>query len=332
MNLEENLLFDLRRITLSSSLLNGSNLLISGSQGFFGKNLSIYLKESVKRGLITPKNIFQISRQFDSQKEESINGVRFVSLSNNSYLNDPLEVDFLIHLASPSNITKFSSRVEVEEPNTTFLKSLLKHVKRHVIYFSSSEIYRIRDTFQREILKFESEQDLRNWYPIAKLSGEEICQAWSANGSNRLTSVIRLFHTYGPNLAKDDGRSFADFLWHASTGKEIILKSNGGHKRTFLYVGDAITALFTILNRSDGPYRVFDLGSQNELTILQFAQTISEISGVPIKFIIDNSFPHSKDFRLFPDLRNIHSLGWREKTDLISGVTVTLNYMRDQFI
>jgi nucleoside-diphosphate-sugar epimerase len=236
----------------------------------------------------------------------------------------------MIHLASPSNVTKFSSKVEVMQPNTKFLHNLLRYVERHAVYFSSSEIYRVKEAFQEQKLTIESERELRNWYPIAKLSGEAICETWSSEDSGKLASVIRLFHTYGPNLDKNDGRSFADFLWQASVGKELILKSDGSHKRTFLYVGDAITALCTILNRNDGGYRVFDLGSQNEYTILQFAQTVSEISGVPLRFNIDDSFPHSKDLRLYPNLGEIQSLGWREKIDLFSGVKVTLKHMQSK--
>lgn len=329
-NNDQNLLFDFSKACLANSQLNNASLLISGSQGFFGKNLSFFLKESVRRGLVFPKEIVQISRQIDSQKEELIHDVRFVSLSNQYFLNNPFDVDFLIHLASPSNITKFSTQYEVVEPNTTFQESLLRHVTRHAIYFSSSEIYRINDAFQRNLLTKESEQEPRNWYPIAKLSGEAVCETWGSEVSDRLASVIRLFHTYGPNLDKNDGRSFADFLWQASVGKEIVLKSDGSHKRTFLYVGDAITALFKILNRDDRAYRVFDIGSQNELTILQFAQTVSEISGVPLRFNFDESFPHSKDLRLYPNLGELQSLGWHEKIDLFSGVKVTLKNMQSK--
>lgn len=315
-----------------TTLLSDSTILISGSKGFIGKNLWDLLIQAVKLGMIQPRKIVRISRTPFANASESINGVPLHSITNQDFLSNPFEIDFLFHLASPSNITKIQSVDDVLIPNTTFLLDILKYVTRHTLYFSSSEVYRLLSV--RAAAKFPSEitSDKRNWYPASKIAGENVCQVWFNTNSGRKLSIIRLFHTYGPGLDKNDGRSFADFLWQGVLNDKITLKSNGLQKRTFLYVSDALSALLTLLHARHSGFEVVDIGSDREITILDFAKIVGEVTNRNVDIKIDNSFLHSRDSALVPNLARIRELGWAEKVELELGIEKTLKHMRESVL
>jgi nucleoside-diphosphate-sugar epimerase len=170
----------------------------------------------------------------------------------------------------------------------------------------------------------------RNWYPASKLAGEIICKEWLEKCSGRKVSIIRLFHTYGPGLSMDDGRSFADFLWQSILTDKIVLKSEGLQRRTFLYVSDALSALLKLIEEDYSDIEIVDVGSAREISILQFAQIVSKITNRSLSIEPDDSFVHSKDSVLVPNLQRLRALGWTERVSLETGIMKTLESMRER--
>ena len=308
--------------------LAGSNILISGSKGFIGSNLWNLLKKASELEVIKPAKIVRISRSSFTSSLEVVNGVEMISMSNEYFLSNPFDIDYLFHLASPSNITKIQKLEDVSIPNTLFLKSLLNCVRRQALYFSSSEIYRILKIENAHTFPHEITLEKRNWYPASKLAGENICTDWLKNNPDQKLSIIRLFHTYGPDLSIDDGRSFADFLWQSILADKIVLKSDGQQKRTFLYISDALSAFLKLIEGDHNDIEIVDVGSEREISILQFAQLVSEITDRRLSVEPDNSFDHSKDLVLVPNLQRLRAIGWTEKVNLETGIMKTLEFMR----
>ena len=150
-------------------------------------------------------------------------------------------------------------------------------------------------------------------------------------------SIARLFHTFGPGIRKNDGRSFGDFLENAVQGKPPILKSKGRDVRSILYSLDSAVALLAILstssNRRDFEQNVFNVGSDSPITISEFAQAVSDVCGlsnpVSAESKLDDLVEHSPNSMLLPDVSKLRSIGWEPTFDLTYAIGRTLEWMRD---
>jgi UDP-glucuronate decarboxylase len=148
-----------------------------------------------------------------------------------------------------------------------------------VLYISSGEIYGSdapTPVSEEFVGKIDHELP-RSAYPLAKIEaekiGQEICVKYGID-----FRIVRLFHSFGPGVRENDGRSFADFLWQCARGKEPILFSKGHDVRSFLYSEDAVAGMLTVFLK-DQSTRPINVGSEQAVTILEFAKKVSELSG-----------------------------------------------------
>jgi nucleoside-diphosphate-sugar epimerase len=132
-------------------------------------------------------------------------------------------------------------------------------------------------------------------------------------------------------VKKNDGRSFADFLYSVAAGKLPILKSPGDDVRTFLYSPDAIRAFINICSQKD-KFNIYNVGSDMPLTILQFAQKISEAAGfggeVKFDFIPNNKYIHSSNKSIVPNITKLLSIGWKSRTKIDTAILETLEHIK----
>ena len=211
---------------------------------------------------------------------------------------------------------------------------MVNSTTERILYTSSSEVYGKSDTEQlyKEDVLHPLPDGARSDYPRAKLAGEEL--AIQLREQFKLKVVIcRLFHTYGPGVRQNDGRSFADFIWNCAKGRKPELYSDGSQVRTFLYSEDAISA-FLLLLSGESTHSIFNVGSESPLTIRQLAETVATCAGVSgvsnVKKLID--FEQSKTNKIVPDISRIKNLGWRESTSLEGGINRTLNWAKTQLV
>src|ERR1700687_2579828 len=92
------------------------------------------------------------------------------------------------------------------------------------------------------------------------------------------TNIARIFNTYGPRMALDDGRVVPAFLEQALRGVPLTVFGNGSQTRSFCYVSDLVDGLVRLAN-SEERYPV-NLGNPVELTILEFAERIQRLMGI----------------------------------------------------
>ena len=235
------------------------------------------------------------------------------------------DVNVLIHTASPSNITKIESYEELLSINTSIFQAVNTQGIRRIIYISTGEIYGdLPKEEDQEILDFDL-SFRRNWYPAAKLAGEQSLNIFPPE----VATSVRLFHTFGPGVKEDDGRSFADFLWAGVRGENIVLRSNGLQERTFLYLSDAVDGIFLILGEAKNQHPIINLGSEEKLTILSFAEMVSKKTNTSLKFEFDQQFQHSPNMSLLPDTTKLRNLGWSEKYSLSFAIDKTLAWIKN---
>ena len=159
--------------------------------------------------------------------------------------------------------------------------------------------------------------------------GETMCAAWSKQ-FDLSTVVVRPFHTYGPGMALDDGRVFADFVSSVVHKKDIILNSDGKALRPFCYIADATQGFLTALLRG-GNAEAYNVGNPNaEISIIELARLIANLFPermIGVKFYeskSSDSYLHSPIPRSSPSIAKLKSLGWNPSTGLQDGFKRTI--------
>jgi nucleoside-diphosphate-sugar epimerase len=157
---------------------------------------------------------------------------------------------------------------------------------------------------------------VRSCYGEGKRAGENLCACWT-HQYGLATKVARLSHTYGPGIALDDGRVFADFVACAIAGRDIVLTSDGTARRPFCYVTDAVVGLFTIMLLG-GSGEAYNLANDEAtISIAELARIVAEcVPEAGIKAVFDAS---SRPAGYVPsplrgglvDTGKIRALGWR---------------------
>ena len=165
----------------------------------------------------------------------------------------------------------------------------------------------------------------RSCYDESKRFAEALTMAYHRKHGLR-TNIARIFNTYGPRMKLNDGRVVPAFLDAALRGEPITVFGNGKQTRSFCYVSDLVDGLCRLM-LSDERYPV-NLGNPSEMTILEFAEYIREItgSGSPIEF---RTLPEDDPKQRRPDIAKARELlGWEPCVGLEAGLRMTVEYFR----
>jgi dTDP-glucose 4,6-dehydratase len=142
------------------------------------------------------------------------------------------------------------------------------------------------------------------------------------------TRIVRIFNTYGPRMRLNDGRVLPAFMSQALRGDDMTVFGDGSQTRSFCYVDDLIEGIYRLL-RSD-EVQPTNVGNPSEMTILQFAEKVRELTGSRSK-IAFRDLPEDDPKVRQPDITKARTiLGWEPKIDLEDGLKRTLAYFRDR--
>jgi UDP-glucuronate decarboxylase len=141
--------------------------------------------------------------------------------------------------------------------------------------------------------------------------------------------IVRIFNTYGPRMAANDGRVVSNFCVAALTGADIPIYGDGKQTRSFAYVDDLIEGIVRMMDAEDfiGPV---NLGNPDEFTIMQLAALTLELAHSESRL---NHLPVPSDdpVRRKPDITLARSrLGWEPKISLRVGLGKTLDHFREE--
>jgi dTDP-glucose 4,6-dehydratase len=144
------------------------------------------------------------------------------------------------------------------------------------------------------------------------------------------TRIFRIFNTYGPRMRPDDGRVVTNFIAQALREQPITVYDDGARTRSFCYVSDLVEGIMRLWQR--GAADPVNLGNPREMTILEFARIIKELSGSPspIEFLVPTD-ERTKDDPTTrrPDISRASTLlGWEPQVALEDGLRATIEYFR----
>jgi UDP-glucuronate decarboxylase len=245
--------------------------------------------------------------------------------------------DWAIHAASPASPRFYATDpVGTLLPNIVGTLALLEAARdgrcKGFLYISSGEVYgevpaASVPTSEHEF-GYLDPMNFRSCYGEGKRCGETLCAAFAKQFGVRAI-VARPFHTYGPGIALDDGRVFADFVRDVVEGRNIALKSDGAATRAFCYVTDAVAGLLTVLcvGMSGEAYNV---GSANgEISISGLAELLVRLfpeRGLRVERVVrdDDGYVVSPITRNVPSTAKLEELGWKPMIDLEEGFRRTV--------
>lgn len=293
--------------------------LISGATGMIGKILvDVLLKVTTPSKIIAMgKNIDECKKAFDGKN---------IEYSSFETLNDiDQKVDYIIHLASPTNSYFLASKpIEVIDFIYTSTKKLLDFANienSKFLFISSMEVFgEIYDEEKKNEndLGFISLESTRSSYPEAKRLCELLVKSYSSELKLNCYSA-RLAQTFGAGTSTEDPRVFGYFARCVLKNEDIILKTSGESYGNYCYIADTISAFLFILSRgiSGETYNV--VGDNTRTSIYDMAKMVSrEFSNNQINVKIEQSKSEifANSTKLNMDNKKLKLLGWRPNFDL----------------
>lgn len=243
------------------------------------------------------------------------------------------KVDRVFHLASlASPVDYLNHPIETLESGSTGTRNMLELARQHEARFlltSTSECYGDplehpqSETYWGNV----NPVGLRSCYDESKRYAEALTMAYHRTYGVR-SNIARIFNTYGPRMALNDGRVVPAFIDQALRGAPLTVFGTGSQTRSFCYVSDMVNGLL-LLSESEEPYPV-NLGNPVEMSILEFAQHIqARFDG---KIGIDYKPLPADDPKIRkPDITKAKRvLGWEPKVPLDEGLTVTIEFFKEK--
>lgn len=332
---------DLDRIT-SSEIINwkrfeNKTVLISGANGMLPSYMVetlLFLNEKFSYNV----KVIALVRNIEKAKKV------FAEYDGNPMLEylvqdiaEPIKyegkVDFMVHAASQAAPSYYGvDPVGTFKANTLGTINMLELAKEKtvegILYFSTGSVY--GDIPGEKVLLDENMSgnvnilEVRNCYSESKRAGENACVCYNYQ-YNLPTKIVRIFHTFGPKVNLNDGRVFSDFCKNILNNENIVLKSDGSAKRSFLYVADAVIAYFKVLLDGENA-KAYNVGGDkdHEISIKDLSEMLVGLypeKKLQVIFDINkDDLTYSKmrtpQKQILPKLDKIMGLGWHIETSV----------------
>ncbi|MCS7167701.1 MAG: SDR family oxidoreductase [Gemmatales bacterium] len=245
------------------------------------------------------------------------------------YLDGP--VDAVLHFASPASPVDYLrypiQTLKVGSLGTHNALGLARAKNARFLLASTSEVYGDPQVHPQpeDYWGQVNPIGVRGVYDEAKRFAEALTMAYHRYHGLR-TRIARIFNTYGPRMRLDDGRALPNFMGQALRGEPLTVYGDGSQTRSFCYIDDLVEGIVRLL-ATDYPEPV-NLGNPEEVTILDFAREIIELTGTnsPIVF---RPLPQDDPRVRRPDISRARQLlGWEPKISRREGLQRTLEYFR----
>jgi dTDP-glucose 4,6-dehydratase len=247
------------------------------------------------------------------------------------FIHVPGELDYILHFASPASPIDYLKipiqTLKVGSLGIHNCLGLAKAKNARVLIASTSEVY-------GDPLVHPQNEDYwgnvnpigpRGVYDEAKRFQEAMTMAYHTFHGVE-TRIVRIFNTHGPRMRLNDGRALPAFIGQALRGEDLTVFGDGSQTRSFCYVDDLMDGIYRLL-QSDYVYPV-NIGNPSEISILDFAKEIIELTGTDQK-IIFKDLPVNDPKQRKPDIsRAKELLGWEPKVDRAEGLKRTYEYFK----
>jgi len=304
-------------------------ILISGGAGFIGSHLTERLLRE-EHEVIAIDNFFTGSR--DNVKK-FLNNKNYEVIRHDVTVPFFAEVDMIFNLACPASPLHYQ-KFPVQTLKTSLLGSinmleLAREKNARIIQASTSEVYGDPNISPQVETYWGNVNPIgiRACYDEGKRASEALFFDYNRQ-FNLDIKVARIFNTYGPNMALDDGRVVSNFLVQALQNLPITMHGDGLQTRSFCFVSDLVDGLFKLAFSKDGIQGPINLGNPKEFTMLQLAELIIELTGSKSK-IEFKPLPTDDPKQRRPDiLKAQKELSWNPVIELREGIEASISYFK----
>ena len=305
-----------------------SSILVTGGAGFLGSHLCDRL---IERGdeVICVDNLFtgrkaNLGHLFDHPRFELVRH----DIVHPLYL----EVDQIYNLACPASPEAYQfnpiKTIKTSSVGMVNVLGLAKRCRARLLQASTSEVYGDPEVHPQTEDYWGHVNPIgpRSCYDEGKRVAESLCINYHlAHGMD--IRIVRIFNTYGPRMAKDDGRVISNFIMQALRGDPLTIYGDGRQTRSFCYVDDLVEGFLRMMNQDEeiGPV---NLGNPVENSMLELAEQVLKVTGSTSE-LRHVELPADDPQRRCPDISKAQAvLNWSPSVDLATGLQHTVEYYR----
>ena len=308
-----------------------SQILITGGAGFLGSHLAqLYIN---KGSHVTVLDDLSTGSKSNLVNVSNHPNFEFIEAD----VRDPINVqaDIIFNFACPASPVHYQhDPVKTMETNLLGMSNVLKLAlanNSRVVQASTSEVYGDphespqTETYWGNVNPI----GIRSCYDEGKRGAETLCYDYRRQHGLDIR-VVRIFNTYGPNMAVNDGRVVSNFIVQALTSQKISLYGDGKQTRSFCYVQDLIKAIDSVANTSNAIESPINIGNPKEMTIKELAETVIGLIGSDsvIEYL---PLPADDPKQRQPDISRARDLlDWEPKISLEDGLKATIEYFKDK--
>lgn len=307
-------------------------ILVTGGAGFIGSHLCERLLEQGHEVLCVD-NFYSSSR---TNIEHLLGNPRFELMRHDVTFPLYVEVDEIYNLACPASPIHYQ-RDPVQTTKTSVhgsinMLGLAKRTKAKILLTSTSEVYGDPNVHPQteDYWGNVNPIGLRACYDEGKRCAETLFMDYRRQHGLD-TKIVRIFNTYGPRMAPDDGRVVSNFVMQALAGEPMTVYGSGEQTRSFCYVDDMVQGLVRMMATPTEVSGPINLGNPEEVTMSELAQRIAAAVGVAAELRFE-PLPQDDPQQRRPDItRARDTLGWSPQTALDKGLTQTVNWFSTMY-
>ncbi len=302
-------------------------ILVTGGAGFLGSHLC-------ERLLSEGHDVICLDNLFTGSKDNIIHLMdnhRFELIRHDIVEPILLEVDRIYNLACPASPVHYQynpvKTVKTSVMGTINMLGMAKRVKARILQASTSEVYGDPQVHpqREEYWGNVNPIGIRSCYDEGKRVAETLMMDYHRQNKVDIR-IIRIFNTYGPRMAENDGRVVSNFILQALKNEDITVFGEGRQTRSFCFVSDLIDGMIRMMENNEAFIGPVNLGNPVENTILEFAEKIITITGSRSR-IIHQPLPQDDPKQRQPDITLAkEKLGWEPKITLEIGLQRTADY------
>ncbi|MDP3221717.1 MAG: SDR family oxidoreductase [Rubrivivax sp.] len=307
-------------------------VLVTGGAGFLGSHLCERL---VGEGhdVLCVDNFFTGTRD---NVEHLLGNPRFELMRHDVTFPLFVEVDEIYNLACPASPIHYQydpvQTTKTSVHGAINMLGLAKRLKARILQASTSEVYGDPAVHPQTEDYWGHVNPIgdRSCYDEGKRCAETLFFDYWRQTRLRI-KVARIFNTYGPRMHPNDGRVVSNFIVQALRGQPITIFGQGTQTRSFCYVSDLIDGLVRLMNSADAVTGPLNLGNPVEMSMLQLAQRVIELTGSASQLVF-KPLPNDDPRQRCPDItRAREQLGWAPTVALDEGLKQTIAHL-DQLL
>jgi len=306
-------------------------ILITGGAGFLGSHLC-------ERLLAEGHDLLCLDNFFTGSKDNILHLVgnpRFELIRHDMTMPIYLEVDQIYNLACPASPLHYQvnpiKTIKTNVMGAINALGMAKRVKARILQASTSEVYGDPEVHPQQEAYWGRVNPIgiRSCYDEGKRAAE--CLMMDYRRQHGLdVKIARIFNTYGPRMALNDGRVVSNFIVQALSGRDITVHGNGSQSRSFCYVDDLIEGLIRLMSTPEDISGPINLGSPVESTIFELAEKIVAMTASSSR-ILFSPLPQDDPIQRQPDITLADEiLNWQPETSLEKGLERTISYFREK--